>query len=221
MIRLSIFRSLLLAVTALLLGAALPLAAQSAAAPAGAPTGAPDPGEDIRGAKALIEIPPPDKPPVALVSGIGGAAVALVLAWLWWRKRRRSQQRQDPRAIALAALAELASGREVLAAEPFANRAAQTVRQYIAERFGLAAPRRTTEEFLHELARDNAAGLTGESDHLRAFLKSCDLAKFAGARLDSSQRDGLLEAARAFITATAATTAAPVRLRDSTADERR
>ena len=106
----------------------------------------------------------------------------------------------SPPEVALASLAELEQTREIISAEAFANRAAQTVRQYIADRFGLAAPRRTTEEFLRDVEKST---LIGESDHLRAFLKSCDLAKFAGSNLDSAQRGELLQTARGFVNATA------------------
>ena len=199
-------RGLLLAMLALLLGHAAPLVAQTPAAAA----------EDIRGPKSLVEIPQPAKPPVARWLGVGSAAAVLALVALgWWRRRNRHQAR-PPQEIALAALAELEAGRESLAAEAFANRAADIVRQYIAGRFGLAAPRRTTEEFLRALGQDAFADFTAESEHLRAFLKSCDLAKFAGVQLDSAQREELVQTARAFVTATAA----PVRLRIPTATER-
>ena len=82
----------------------------------------------------------------------------------------------------------------------------QTVRQYLAARFGMAAPRRTTEEFLGDLARDPKSGLLGESDHLQAFLKSCDLAKFAGSELDEPQRRELVTTARNFVNSTSKAT---------------
>ena len=163
---------------------------------------APDPGEDIRGPKALVEIPVPKKPPYALWAGIGGGVVLLALAAILWRKHARKQRIKSPPEIALAALAELEASRETIAAEAFANRAAQTVRQYIAERFRLVAPRLTTEEFLHALTKDEASPLVAESDHLRAFLKSCDLAKFAGSNLNSDQRVELIDTARGFIRST-------------------
>ncbi|MEI8038975.1 MAG: DUF4381 family protein [Verrucomicrobiota bacterium] len=150
-----------------------------------------------------MEIPQPAKPPVALWLGLGGGAAVLALATLWWWRRRNRHQPQAPQEIALASLVELATGSEALTAEAFANRAANIVRHYIAGRFGLAAPRRTTEEFLRDLGQDAFQNLTGENDSLRAFLKSCDLAKFAGAQLDSAQREELVRSARAFIAATA------------------
>lgn len=163
---------------------------------------APDPAEDIRGPKALVEIPQPEKPPVVLWSGIGVSILLLALAAFLWRNNARKQQRKSPPEVALASLAELEVSREALAAEAFANRAAQTVRQYIADRFRLVAPRLTTEEFLQALAKDETSPLNTESDHLKAFLKSCDLAKFAGANLDFNQRLELLDTARSFIRST-------------------
>lgn len=160
--------------------------------------------DDIRGPKPLVEIPEPEKFSIALWATIAGAVMLLAIATLLWRRHARKQRLRSPREIALASLAELESGRESMTAESFANRAAQTVRQYISDRFGLAAPRRTTEEFLRDLTADAASPLTDKSDHLRGFLKSCDLAKFAGREIDITHRAELLEAARGFIEATAA-----------------
>lgn len=165
--------------------------------------------EDIRGPKPPVEIPLPEKLPIALCAGIAGGVALLVLAWWIWQKLRSRKQAADPSAVAISALADLENNRESLAAEAFADRAAQAVRHYIAGRFGIAAPRRTTEEFLRELAKDDHSPLAAEGDHLRVFLKSCDLAKFAGTRLDASQRGELLDSARGFIRATAAPAVKP------------
>jgi hypothetical protein len=131
----------------------------------------------------------------------GGVLIVLAIACLLWKRRSRKLASASPREAALASLRQLESSGAKLGAEEFANRAAGTLREYIAARFGLAAPRRTTEEFLRDV---EGSPLLGESDHLRTFLKSCDLAKFAGADLDSSQRDELILAARSFIRANAA-----------------
>ena len=179
----------------LLLIAIFSLAGQLSAQP-------PNGTEDIRGPKPLVEIPIPKEPPYALLAGIGGGVLLLAVAAILWRKRARKQFRKSPPEIALASLAELEASREAMAAEAFANRAAHTVRQYIADRFRLVAPRLTTEEFLHALTKDEGSPLIAESDHLRTFLKSCDLAKFAGANLDSNQRGALIDAARGFIHST-------------------
>ena len=163
---------------------------------------APAAEEDIRGPKAVVEIPVPEKPPVALWSCVAGAAALLVLATYFWKKRLRRMQLKSPLETALASLVTLETSREALAAEAFANRAAQTVRQYLAERFGLAAPRRTTEEFFRDLACLEGSPLAGQGDHLQLFLKSCDLAKFAGSTLDPVQRGELIDAARRFMRST-------------------
>jgi hypothetical protein len=162
----------------------------------------PDAAEDIRGPKELVEIPVPEKPPIVLYSSIAMGVIFSVLAAYLWKRRGRSQQKMNPRELALSSLAELEATRETIAAEAFANTAAQTVRQYIADRFSLVAPRLTTEEFLHSLTKDTSSPLHAESDHLRAYLKSCDLAKFAGVNLDFNQRIELLEAARKFVRST-------------------
>lgn len=162
----------------------------------------PDGGEDIRGPKELIEIPVPEKPPYELWLGIGGAVLLVIIAWFIWKHFKKRQVAKSPRELALAALAELEVNREFLMAEAFADRAAQTVRQYIADRFGIAAPRRTTEEFLRELATEENSPLAGDGDQLRVFLKSCDLAKFAGSGLNLDKRGELVETARAFIRST-------------------
>lgn len=165
---------------------------------------APDDSEDIRGPKPLIEIPAPEKPAYTLWFALIGILLLALIAWFIWKSFRNKKRRESPPEIALAALAELESGRDNLEAEAFADRAAQTVRNYISARFGLLAPRRTTEEFLRELSLDAQSTISGQDDHLRAFLKSCDLAKFAGARLDAAQRGELIRSARAFVDATAA-----------------
>ncbi|MEO5712674.1 MAG: hypothetical protein ABIT37_04225 [Luteolibacter sp.] len=160
--------------------------------------------EDIRGPRGVVEIPVPKKTPVAIWWGIGGGLIAVAAVWLLMKKLEGAKKRKSPPALALASLTELAATREALAAEAFAYQAAKTVRQYISEQFGLAAPRRTTEEFLHDLAKDESSPLVSENDHLRLFLKSCDLAKFAGTNLSMGQRDELLSAARGFIEMTSA-----------------
>jgi hypothetical protein len=186
-------RSVMAAVVAVVMGLCGHLSAQ-----------AEDAAEDIRGPKPMVEIPQPHKPNIALWLGITGAAALLAAGAVLWYKQAHKKRHKSAQEIALVALAILEASRETLAAEAFANRAAQTIRQYIAERFGLAAPRRTTEEFLRDLAQEKGSPLSGEGDHLRVFLKACDLAKFAALPLDGKQRGELLQAARGFITATAA-----------------
>lgn len=160
------------------------------------------PAEDIRGPKPVIEIPVPEKPPVLLWCSIAAGLLVILVCLYFWKKRRKNSISLSPSEVALASLAELEKHPESLTAEVFADQAAQTIRRFIMERFGIAAPRRTTEEFLQALAREKGSPLVNESPHLQKFLSSCDLAKFAGSTLTAKQREELLQAARGFVTAT-------------------
>lgn len=190
MLRLQFKRGLLIAVYLLCLGLSGQLSAQAPAAE-----------EDIRGPKALVEIPQPEKTPIVLWASIGGGLLFLTAAAIYWQRRQRKTPVKSPTEIALADLKTIEASYDLVTAELFANRAAQTVRSYISARFGLAAPRRTTEEFLRDLAKQDGLPLIGESDHMKAFLKSCDLAKFAGSNLTTAQREDLLQSARNFVAA--------------------
>ncbi len=164
---------------------------------------------DIRGPKPLVEIPVPDKPDHTLWISLAAALVLTALVWFIWRKFTARKRADSPQEIALSALAKLERDGDGIPAETFAYQAANTLRQYISERFGLAAPRRTSEEFLRDLSTDSASPLAMESERLKDFLKSCDLAKFAGSNLDADQRGGLVQSARDFIRSTANPAAKP------------
>lgn len=166
---------------------------------------APDAAEDIRGPKAMVEIPAPANPQIAWWASIAGGAALLALTAYFWHRHSKKTSAPRPSSIALKSLAELSNTRDSLAAETFAHRAAQLVRNYIEGQFGIAAPRRTTEEFLHSLTEKNQSTLIHQSQSLQTFLRSCDLAKFAGANLDFNRREELIEAAREFVRSTSIT----------------
>ncbi|MEX1114261.1 MAG: DUF4381 family protein [Akkermansiaceae bacterium] len=160
--------------------------------------------EDIRGPRDLVKIPVPETTGDALWWGLAAGLLTVAIILFFWKRQKRRQQSKSPLSLALAGLTEIADTRGNLPAEAFANRAAQTVRQYIAAQFGIAAPRRTTEEFLNDLTKDEDSPLVRERDSLRGFLKSCDLAKFAGVNLSPKQREELLQAARGFVESSSA-----------------
>lgn len=165
----------------------------------------PPPQEDIRGPKPLVEIPVVEEPPVALWAGAAGGVLFLSAAAMAWAKFMRGKRKDTPRDAALNHLSALeVTGRSV-EAEAFALRATGIVRQYISDHLGIAAPRRSTEEFLRDLAKQENASWMAEGEQLRAFLKSCDLAKFAGANLDDTRRAELIQSAREFVRATSTT----------------
>lgn len=162
----------------------------------------PAPEEDIRGPRDELMIP--QQPKKSLAPWIAAAAVVVLvpLLWLAWRKFRR--MREGPSAVekALTSLAVLARGRESMSAEAFADSAAATLRQYITDRFSIAAPRRTTEEFLSEILVHKEVAIADNAAQLKQFLQSCDFAKFAGGQLNRDQREELIQSARGFVSAT-------------------
>ncbi|MFG0328568.1 MAG: BatD family protein [Phycisphaerales bacterium] len=72
------------------------------------------------------------------------------------------------------------------------------VRRYIEQRFGLRAPERTTEEFLHE-AREAGLFRGVELEQFEQFLFAADLVKFAKHEPTRRQADEAAGTARRFI----------------------
>jgi hypothetical protein len=110
-----------------------------------------------------------------------------------------------PEVWALRALAELASYDwvEYARVREYYYRLTEIVRSYVERKFGLAAPDRTTEEFLGMLARRRSA-LPYDAQRLRDFLEACDVVKYAALEPRREDADGALATARAFVHATAA-----------------
>ena len=139
-------------------------------------------------------------------------AVVLVLAVvgfvLWRRARRRRLQRPEPseaaHLLALAALDRLQSDDLITLqhVEEFYVRVSSILRYYIEWRFGLRAPEQTTEEFLDAMLV--AGGPIAEyRDLLSAFLKHCDLVKFARHQPATDDMHNALQRAREFVEQTA------------------
>lgn len=82
-------------------------------------------------------------------------------------------------------------------------RLSEIVRRYIELKFSLAAPERTTEEFLALLARDRKA-LHYDARKLGEFLEACDIVKYAAFTPIREDADAALSTATAFVHATAA-----------------
>lgn len=146
------------------------------------------------------------------------AWLALVLAaagaWVCWRRRRRHSRAlpADPvAAIQEDALAELEKLRPLIAAatsRAYAIGASGVVRRFIGRRFGIQAPRRSTEEFLAE-ARNSPLLAEHSRRNLAEFLGGCDFLKFAQALAEVPELELLHEAARIFITDQPAAAARP------------
>lgn len=134
---------------------------------------------------------------------IGVGVVWLALGVVLLRRLRarekiaRKRTAYDTAVARLVAL-ESAGAPEGAAADPWFVELSGIVRRYLEDRYDIAAPERTTEEFLTEAAK--AAELTAEHRALlSAFLDRCDRVKFAGYQPDSAESLATLKAARGFV----------------------
>ncbi len=80
----------------------------------------------------------------------------------------------------------------------FSSRLSLALRQYIEASFGLRAPEQTTEEFLKAAQSDHKISESALQS-LEAFLKLCDLAKFAQHQLQIDDKNKLWDTAQQFI----------------------
>lgn len=155
-------------------------------------------GEDIRGPKALIEVPVPEPATPWLTYGLILLAVLVAVGLMVWMLGRRKRTVVSPEEMARRELDRLRTAGAAMPAGVFAETVSGVLRNFIERRFGVAAPRRTTEEFLIEASGD-ARGLGVRVESLRDFLRICDRAKFGGDELDQLTREQLLLKARGFI----------------------
>lgn len=162
--------------------------------------------DDDEGAMEALELEPVPPNPWPWIGG-GAAAVAFLglIAWSW----RRRPRRKPPAAVDVPA--HVRAERELLAlrdrprqtgaeVEAFYVDVSSVLRRYIEGRFGVAAPERTTDEFLAEC--DGHPGLGAARSGLARFLERCDLVKFAGDRPMGAVHEQVLEEALAFVAST-------------------
>jgi hypothetical protein len=137
---------------------------------------------------AAVEVPSPFPTWVwwTIAAGAAGFLAMLALLW-WWRRRPRPVPPPEPAdAWALAKLERLASDDLLRNArvDPFFTRLSDIAREYVERRFGIAAPDRTTPEFI-EAARTAPEMEPAHRDRmirLGDILRTADLVKFAGDR---------------------------------------
>jgi hypothetical protein len=84
-------------------------------------------------------------------------------------------------------------------AEPFCLAVSWVVREFIEEVLFVRAMRRTTNEFLRDLAMLSYLQLDPRRDTLANFLQHCDLAKFARWSLSIPQMEAMLSSAKDFV----------------------
>ncbi len=132
-------------------------------------------------------------------------AVAVVVGFIFWRRaqarRRLAPSPNVSREAEEDALAELQKLRAMISvanSRPYAIRVSGVVRRYLERRFGLRAPKRSTEEFLAE-ARGSAKLDERHRRHLAEFLAACDFLKFARAIAEVPELEHIHETAVRFV----------------------
>lgn len=177
------------------LGVAL-LLATPLSAHADGPATAPG-GEDIRDIRApyVIEEPTPWWRVAVPVAGV--VAAAAVSALLLLRRRRG-------RALGLTdqTLEHLDEAQARILSDDayaFSVEVSAILRGYLEERFALPASRRTTREFLREIAERRTPELAPHADALDRFLDACDAAKYARYALGEALMTGMLADARRIV----------------------
>jgi hypothetical protein len=156
--------------------------------------------DDIRDIRGVVAVPTPWQWFLYPVVALALVAIAMALVRRW--RRPKPVAPLLPHEVAMARL--LAAEALIPEGKPreFGIAVSEAVRNYIEDRFSLRAAHRTTEEFIGQHLADEASPLLPHRDPLRAFLQSCDLAKFARWSLDEPAMRDLSGSARAFVEAT-------------------
>jgi len=149
---------------------------------------------DIRGPVAIAEW-------TTLLAVLGGLAVVALVVWLARRRRPAAAPApaKTPSELARERLTAARALMDPQRAREFSQVVSEAVRDYVEGRFGARAPRRTTDEFLREAAREPGSELARHTLLLDAFLHCCDLVKFARAPLTRDEMEVLHGSAWRFV----------------------
>lgn len=130
--------------------------------------------------------------------------VTVVVVFVW-RRRQANRRILSGQNVAKTAhedaLADLEAARRLISAgnsKPYGIEVSRIVRRYIEIRFGIYAPRRSTEEFLMEAQFSSRL----ESHHralLARFLGACDLFKFGRTHAELDELNLMHRAAEGFV----------------------
>jgi hypothetical protein len=150
---------------------------------------------------------PPAPTPWAMICLIGAGALLVVLVGrllykLWQAKYDRVTLAKRPQRQALAQLKKAFAKWQKAGYMAFTYRVTEICKRYLAGRFDMRAPCRTTVEIraaVEDLEQMSPAGRSKLLD----LLQSCDLIKFAAAQTAADGVQGVYDAARAFIKETA------------------
>ncbi|MFH1038748.1 MAG: hypothetical protein V1789_08805 [PVC group bacterium] len=167
---------------------------------------------DIRGIKPPVGLPVSYRWVLYLIGGILLlAALVLLLIKKVFRRKPKAVPAPPPRPPHEVAYEQLRRikeenlpGRGLI--REYYTGVSDVVRRYLENRFGLRAPERTTEEFLHDMASTDFLTVP-QQDLVGAFLGECDMVKFARYGPTEKEIDGVYDAA--------------IRLVDETKEEKR
>jgi hypothetical protein len=141
---------------------------------------------------------------------VAGILIVLACGLVWFLKRRAAKAGQDPATVSVHAhedaLAALDKARALMSSansRAYAMQVSGIVRRYIENRFGIRAPRRSTEEFLEE-AKVSPKLESKYQLLLQEFLKGCDFLKFARGIAETPELERLHQAAVRFVSETKA-----------------
>ena len=158
--------------------------------------------------KGPVDLPAKPIPFLYLLLGLAVAGLVAGGTLLLIRRKRAANHQQSAPALpahelAYRQLQEILDEKLIERGESklFFSKISDVLRGYIENRFGLQAPRRTTEEFLSDISR-HALFSSEHKGLLMAFLRDCDLVKFAEHAPSPEEIAKAVEACRAFIDAT-------------------
>jgi len=173
----------------------VPVVTAPGAASAATGTGADDDG-DIHDIRPVISIP---YPLMWIAYTLAALAVAVGLYYLWKWLHRTVIKPKLPHEIALERLEAARALMNEGQVREYAFAVSEVIRNYIEQRFGEKARRRTTEEFLSDLLQQRGTPLAKHRALLEDFLMHCDLPKFARWQLSATEMEAMHASASAFI----------------------
>ncbi len=158
--------------------------------------------------KGPVSLPAGPIPMIYVVACVGAVLVLatgtlLVVRRRRWRNRQGASPALPAHALAHQQLQDILDEKLLERGEfkLFFSKISDVLRSYIENRFGLHAPKRTTEEFLADISR-GAPFSVEDRQLLIDFLRDCDLVKFAEHQPSPDDIDAAIDSCKAFIDAT-------------------
>ncbi len=165
---------------------------------------APGPEQFIEQLPDLEAVPDPNGWIRILIIVLIVAAVAGLIWLIVMQLRRSSAQRGEQQLLPHeAALQRLQKALEIIhQPREFVIEVSDALRQYLEDRFRIAAPEQTTEEFVHAMRNDPQLD-PHQKEALQKFLNTSDLVKFAKVEPGRHELMELFDTARDVVSQTA------------------